>query len=165
MRVRLFTATCCTVVALVASGVVASAQTASPISIHVILYQSSVTAGTTIRGLATLTNSSPRPVIVQACAADGWLYVGLMNSRITYSVSRSTTKCAATVRLKPGVNRFALTVSTSYSACVRTKNSFVPRCTKNGPPPLPKGHYTTSVITIGLPTGTRNPPPIAVTVR
>lgn len=143
----------------------ASASTASPLSIRILLRQTRVTAGQTITGFAAINNKSSKPITVEACALDGWIYVGLTNKTITYDPAVATVACEPTVQLHPGVNGFPIEVLTIFLHCGGkpvTLND--PPCGRNGIPPLPAGHYTTKVITFGLPARTPAPAPIAVTL-
>ena len=137
----------------------------SPVSIRLVVERTEVRAGTPIRGVAILTNSSKKSILVKACAADGWLFVGISSTTIIYNPAIATVACAASMRLKPGANRFKITVSTSYQVCsqVATKSG-VPRCIKSGMPPLPDGRYLTTVEILGLPSHTPHPTSIAITL-
>jgi hypothetical protein len=130
----------------------ASATTKSQISIRVTLSTTHIAAGRTIRGVVTITNSGHATVPVKSCARNGWLFVGLANKKIVFSPAVATMSCASTVQIKPGANRFPVTVITRYEEC----------STKSVCPPLPIGKYHTSVVTIGLPHGTPAPAPVAV---
>jgi hypothetical protein len=129
----------------VASG--ASALVKSPVSIQVHLDATTVRAGHTIHGTATLSNASSKTILVEACAYNGWLFVGLTNKNVPYDPAVSTVACNATVGLKPGANRFAISVSTDYDVC--SGNGGTPRCGR-----LPSGTYHVAVTTLGLPKGT-----------
>jgi hypothetical protein len=128
-----------------ASG--ASAFVKSPVSIQVHLDATTVRAGHTIHGTATLSNASSKTILVEACAYNGWLFVGLANKNIQYDPAVTTVACNATVKLKPGANRFAISVSTDYDVC--SESGGTPRCGS-----LPLGTYHVAVTTLGLPKGT-----------
>jgi hypothetical protein len=140
----------------------ASTSAKSPISVRVTLSRTEVVAGRSIRGEAVLTNSGTKTVLVQACAYDGWLFVGLANKQISYSPAIATVACMPSVRLTPGINRFSITVVTTYQECGGTTS---PRCPKSGAPALPKGKYHTEVKILGLPSGTQKLSPISVTLN
>jgi hypothetical protein len=106
-----------------------------------------VRGGHTIHGTAILTNSSSKTILVEACVANGWLFVGLANKNIPYDPAVSTVACNPTVRLKPGANRFAINVSTDYDVC--SNSGGTPACGR-----LPSGTYHVAVTTLGLPKGT-----------
>jgi hypothetical protein len=104
-------------------------------------------AGHPIHGTAILTNASSKTILVEACAEDGWLFVGLANKNVPYDPAVATVACNATIKLKPGANRFAIAVSTDYDVC--TNSGGVPACGR-----LPSGTYHVAVTTLGLPKGT-----------
>ena len=138
-----------------------------PVSIRVALERTTVRAGRPIVGVALITDDTGRPVGVEACAADGWLDVGLADGRIPYDPVSPAIACAPSVELAPGVNRIPITVATTYQGCVDQGNATAdfPRCTAAGaPPPLPVGTYRVAVVTSGLPAGARTDPAPAVTL-
>jgi hypothetical protein len=126
---------------------VASASGKSPVSIQVHLDATTVRAGHPIHGTATLSNASSKTILVEACAYDGWLFVGLTNKNVPYDPAVAAVACNATVKLKPGANRFAIEVSTDYDVC--SGNGGTPPCGR-----LPSGTYHVAVTTLGLPKGT-----------
>ena len=69
--------------------------------------------------------------------------------------------------VKPGINRFPITVVTSYFECVQSGRSSVapiPECTARGsPPPLPPGVYHTTLVGSGT-TPLPEPASVKVTV-
>jgi hypothetical protein len=75
----------------------------------------------------------------------------LANKTTPFTPVVAAVACAPSVKLKPGANRFRVTVMTVYQEC---EVHGTPRCTKTGSPSLPKGTYHTDVITLGLPKGT-----------
>lgn len=149
-------------------SVTSGATPTTPLTIRILLGQTRVTAGQTIKGFAVITNRTSKRITVEACALDGWLDVGIANKAITYDPATSAVACAPTVHLNPGVNGFPIRVVTTFQSCIQpgggptTVND--PPCGRNGIPPLPAGHYTTKVITFGLPAGTPAPAPVAVTL-
>ena len=144
------------VLTVMAGASVAGATTRSPVSIRVNLDATTATAGHPIRGTAILTNSSGKTILVEACASDGWLFVGLTNKNIPYDPAVAAVACNATVKLEPGANRFVIEVSTDYQVCTMTGS---PRCGK-----LPDGTYHTAIETQGLPSGTHHSASIRVTL-
>jgi hypothetical protein len=139
----------------------ASATSKSPISIRFTLDTTHMKAGTTIHGTAFLTNSSSKTLMVESCALDGWLFVGLANKTIPFNPAVSAVGCLPSVKLKPGVNRFRITVWSMYQEC---SAHGTPRCPKSGMPGLPKGTYHTVIETLGLPRGTPTLTHLRVTV-
>ena len=125
-------------------------------------------AGTPIRAEALLRNTTGRTITVNTCAANGWLFVGLTNDRVSYNAFRFLMACSPTVHLRPGVNRFAVSISTRFQGCTETLSEATPQLPACIPPetmpPLPVGRYTTKVVTFGLPHGTQLPSPIRVTL-
>jgi hypothetical protein len=129
----------------------ASATTKSPISIRFSLTTTHVKAGTPIKGTLIMTNSSSKTMLVESCATDGWLWVGLANKTTPFDPAVAAVACEGTVKLKPGANRFRITVMTVYQEC---QVDGTPRCTKSGSPSLPEGAYRTDVIALGVPQDT-----------
>jgi len=140
----------------------------APLRIRLLLDRTIVVAGTTIRGVALLTNTTHKTITVKACAADGWFEVGLSNARITFDGLLSpAVACAPSVKLVPGVNRVPFDVLTTYLGCTHVKalaTSQQPVCTAAGTPPLPPGSYVTTVVTSGLPAPNEAPAAIHVTL-
>ena len=140
----------------------------SPVEIRLVLSTTQVVAGTPIRAEALLTNTTGRTITVNTCAADGWLFVGLTNNRVSYNAFRFLMACSPTVHLRPGVNRFAAPISARFQGCTETLSEATPQLPACIPPetmpPLPVGRYTTKVVTFGLPHGTQLPSPIRVTL-
>lgn len=135
------------------------------VQVRITLDRTSVVRGTPIRGWAYLRNTTHKTVLVESCASDGWLFVGLSDSRIHYSAVVSSVACAPSVKLPPGVTRLPVVVSTRYQGCVMKKDQRGdPVCVVLGPPALPAGHYTTTLEVIGLPKGWQHPTPTRVTL-
>jgi hypothetical protein len=145
-----------------------ASRSPSPVEIRLVLSATQVVAGTPIRAEALLTNTTGRTITVNTCAADGWLFVGLTNNRVRYDALRLMMACRPTVHLRPGVNRFAVSISTRFQGCTETLSEATPQLPACIPPetmpPLPVGKYTTKVVTFGLPHGTQLPSPITVTL-
>jgi hypothetical protein len=141
---------------------------AAPVEIHIRLDQTRVVGGTSIRGQAVLTNTTSKSILVQQCAADGWLTVGLMNKSIPFDPAMSLIACPPSIRLHPGTNLFPITVMTTYQECLQPggqSTTYVPPCSHvYGVPPLPAGSYITKLVTAGLPTKTAIPRAIMITV-
>ena len=144
-----------------ASGSAKGGTAKSPITIRVKLDQTRVVAGVPIKGTAVLTNSGSQRMLVQQCAIDGWLDVGVANKTTPYSPGHFLVACPPSVVLRPGPNRFPVTVLTTYESCLQPGGQsvvFVPKClapeqtgTPTVLPPLPPGRYSTKVVTVGLP--------------
>lgn len=132
---------------------VAAARPA-PIRVQVMLDTHKSAAGRPIRATVILTNSSARPVTVQACAANQWLQVGLKGNGYTYQPIHTLVACAPTIHLDPGPNHFHATVLTTYQRCIDggQPTASTPACLGGTmtAPPLPAGKYETSVFVSGL---------------
>lgn len=138
----------------------------APLTIQIELVGYRVRAGDQIRGKALIDNTTGKKLTVKACAADGWLIVGLTNSHVRFDAVSPGIACKPSVQLKPGLNPFPITISTRYVACTERSRPTVqlPLCTSSRMPPLPPGRYITKLITVGLPAGTQLPSPIRVTL-
>jgi hypothetical protein len=133
----------------------------APITIRVELDRTRVVTGTPIKGTAVVTNEGSKSMLVQQCATDGWLAVGLASEKTQFSPAFALVGCPPSVVLEPGPNRFPVTVITTYQSCLQPGGQstvFVPNCLPSGSPdrlpPLPVGRYSTKVITMGLPPST-----------
>jgi len=155
-----------------AKGSAKGQVTKAPITIRIKLDKTRVVAGVPIKGTAVLTNTGSKGILVQQCAIDGWLAVGLANKAIRFSPGFSLVGCQPSVVLGPGPNRFPVTVLTTYQSCLQPggqSTTFIPKCvsivaSSNPLPPLPAGRYSTKVITLGLPQLAAVSGPVAVTL-
>jgi hypothetical protein len=158
-----------------ASGSPKGETAKSPISIRITLDQSRVVAGMPIKGTAVLTNTGHKRMLVQQCAIDGWLEVGLANKATPFSPGFFDVECRPSVVLAPGPNWFPVTVLTTYLSCLQPGGKsqvFVPKCLSTDQsgssttlPPLPAGRYSTKVVTVGLPRPTASSNSIVVTLQ
>ena len=144
--------------------------------------QDRVVAGQPIKGTVVLTNTTPKAITVEACTKSVlWLAVGLSGRVDSIPGGDLLMTCPPSIRLHPGVNRFPVTVVTTYQGCVQPQpdgsshpGPLFPWCTVAGQPPLPAGRYTTKIVLMGLTGLTRianpvvvdlsspaNPPPLA----
>ena len=145
----------------------ASESSSAPIEVRVALHHSRVVAGQPIKGTVVLTNTTSGPITVESCAQNGWLQVGLKGRRYAYQATSTLIACPPSIRLAPGANRFPVTVLTTYEGCLQPGGKSVaalPACTSTGPPPLPAGRYSTTVVIMGLANMTQAPRPITVTL-
>jgi hypothetical protein len=151
------------------SGLAGAAGSSSfPVQVRVSLTQHEVTAGQPIKGSVVLTNTTHKMITVNSCAANGWLQVGLKGHGYTYSATSLAIACAPSVRLRPGANRFPVTVLTSYEECLQPGGqslTSLPACTATGQPPLPTGKYSTVTSIFGLPRLTQAPDREIVTLH
>ena len=139
----------------------------TPITIRISLAQTRVIAGTSITGEAVLTNTTSKSITVEQCARNGWLKVGVVNSQIQFDPPFTEVACAPSIRLMPGINRFPITVATTYQECLGPGGksiTYIPPCPASGEPPLPAGTYRTKVVAVGLPASTPVPGSLTVTV-
>jgi hypothetical protein len=114
------------------SGTATKGQVANPqITIRITLDRTRVVAGTSIKGTAVLTNTTSKAMLVQQCAADGWLAVGLVSKAIGFNPVWSEIACPPSLLLAPGPNRFPVKVITTYGSCLQPggqSTTFVPKC-------------------------------------
>jgi hypothetical protein len=149
----------------------------APLQGRVLLDRAWAVSGEPIKGVVLLTDTTKKPVTVETCAANGWLEVGLDGHNVAFSASSLLIGCKPSVRIWPGVNRFPITILTTYLSCVPPgSQSAVPTaiCVPTGKsrsstgalsetyaePALPAGTYHTKVILVGLPP--TSVPPVAV---
>lgn len=142
-------------------GAVANAAPPPPIRVHVLLSSHQVVAGQIIKGSVVLTNTTTKPIIVNTCAINGWVAVGLSGRVDSYPFGHTEVGCNPSVKIKPGVNRFRVSVITAYAVCTAPSpsgsshpTSLSPNCVlskgKVVAPPLPAGRYRTKVDIVGL---------------
>jgi hypothetical protein len=139
----------------------------TPLSLRITLEQTRVAAGRPIKGTAIFTNRSGASILVAACAADGWLNVGIANHDIPYNPVSPEIACPPSVQLASGVTRIPITVMTTFQGCSESGpgSAQYPPCNPgNQLPPLPAGAYHTVVSTSGLPAGMPAPNVVAVTL-
>jgi hypothetical protein len=139
----------------------------SSLGLRITLTHTRGPAGTPINGTAIFSNRTSAPISVDACAADGWLDVGLSNRAIAYNPANPVIACAPTVWLPVGVTRTPFQIMTTYQGCSQSGpgSAQYPPCNPgNQLPPLPAGKYHTAVITSGLAAGTPTPNVVTVTL-
>ncbi len=143
----------------------AEIATRSPVVVLLSLVEARVRAGLPITGKVTFSNTTNEDIVVQTCAGDGWLDVGLTGNGITFAPAHIAVACLPTVVLQPGSRSFPVTVSTTYQGCSAPGPSTpgLPLCVAGDPPPLPVGVYRTEVILAGVPAVT--PPANVLTVH
>lgn len=122
------------------------------VSVH--LDQTTVPAGTTIEGIATIDNRTGAPIRMSDGTCDGWLFVGLANSRLSYEPAISGVACAP-YAVPVGVSQHPITVVTTYQSCTQTPSRAtyrLPVCLAGSHdlmPALPPGVYHTAVVVQG----------------
>lgn len=152
----------------------ASGSDAPPIGAHLTLTTHRAIAGEPIKGTVVLTNTTQHEITVDTCATDGWLAVGLSGRVNSYPFASFLVRCAPSIRLAPGANRFPVRVATTYVGCTQpqpggTPPAVTPTCViadgHPSPPPLPAGRYVTKLHLVGLTGLTQAPNRIVVTLE
>jgi hypothetical protein len=130
--------------------------TRGPLVTHITLAHASVRTGTPIQATVTFTNTTNQDILVDACAAAGWLDVGLAGNGVTFSPVHTALGCVPTVLLHPGTTSYPAVISTHYEQCYHPgiASQGPVACTSTGPSRLPAGAYRTVVIAAGLPDDT-----------
>ena len=142
------------------------APAAASVTDRIVLTKHNVRAGTTIAGTLIVTNTSPNPInLTETCEP---AYAVVVQNRAIRQEPAFTASCSSQpLILHPGTNRFPIAVATTYFGCLQPGGSSVtpmPKCTANGPQPLPVGIYRTVLYGSGdlaLP----EPAPIVVALR
>jgi hypothetical protein len=141
-------------ISLLLWSTVGAAGAHRPLVVNVVLAKDRAAAGTPIHATAVFTNRTSHQIMVETCAADGWLEVGLKSATYRPQFAHPSPACPPSVRLKPGVNRFPVMILTTYDGCLEPTGQSVvrmPHCLAgNRLPPLPTGRYVTSVSILGL---------------
>jgi hypothetical protein len=140
--------------------------TGPPVVSSIALDETSVVAGRSVRGHVLLDNRTGRTLNV--CPTPLFISADLagLHSRSFASNDPLTGGCTRT-RLRPGGNRFPLSVTTMAMACTQASSQATatdPHCTTTGPQPFAAGHYRVIVYVDGLPRGSRQPTPVPVTI-
>jgi hypothetical protein len=130
---------------------------------RLVLAHTSVTAGTALKGTLLVTNHGPAINLTHGCRP---AYAVVLTSRRFKPRPAFSSDCS--VRpfvIKPGLNRFAVTVLTSYQGCTMDQKQAtrsVPACLSGHRlPPLPEGRYHAVLVGSG---NLRLPPPAPVAV-
>lgn len=145
-----------------------------PLQIRVVLDESVVHGGSSIKGEVVFVNTATAPVPVYACP-DDWLMVGLTKPGTSFEPPDSLSLCAGPgLALAPGVSTFSISVPATYSACTYPNLGYaaspqIPFCTgaatpPSQVPPLPPGQYEAKAFMHGLPAGTASPAAVPVSV-
>jgi hypothetical protein len=135
-----------------------------PLSVHILLRETTVPAGTPIKGVAIVRNATGHRLVIVDCNGT-WLQVGLTSATVRYLFTWA--HCLTFTTVPAGTTHVPIRVATTYGGCARMAVGDLPAClrTTHGPPPLPPGRYVTKVVTLA-PKGVRipAPPPIRVKV-
>jgi hypothetical protein len=158
---RVVAAVCIALLSTAWSITATQAATKSPLSMQVDLDVTTIAAGHSIRGTAIITNASSTVIHVQTWECEQWIYVGLANKKVPFDPVVPLSACSASTTLKPGANRFPITLSTRYQSC---EVGGTPRCTKSGMPSLPLGTYHVAVMIDCTPGVTFNARHVRVTL-
>jgi hypothetical protein len=113
-------------------------------------------AGPIIRGEAIVTNTTRQTITVKDCRANDWPIFALARAgtNITSGPAIDGVGCPsqADIRLKPGPNRFPISLLTTYDICQPEATAQAPKCgPDNQVPLLPAGSYHTKSFIDGLP--------------
>ena len=123
-----------------------------------------VVAGGEIPATLTITNSKSTTLYLPSCVVDGTFQVGLASRQIPFHPGSGLVGCGTSV---PPHHSFVQPemVSAAYEGCGGPTPP-LPLCLpgKSPIPPLPAGHYVTSIDWLQVPTVVPLPPTIAVTV-
>lgn len=135
-----------------------------PLSVKVMLHDTTVPAGPPIKGVAIVRNATDHGLVIADC--DGiWIQVGLTNTRVRYRPAWPD--CLTFTTLPTGTTRVPIRVDTTYGGCARIAVGRLPAChrTSDGPrmPPLPPGRYVTKAVMLA-PKGVRIPTPATIQV-
>lgn len=169
-------------VTTVAATVVGASSTSeavdrnAPIAVRLVLDQTVVEAGSTIRGFVEMANPTGLAVTVRICDLDTWPAIFLASAALRYELPMSAVPCNGSARLPPGVTRRPVMVATTtYPSCTYPDIGFPatlarPFCvgTTDPPsrlPPLPPGTYTTTIVMPTMSQQVELPAPSEVTVR
>jgi hypothetical protein len=133
---------------------------------RLVLQQTHVTAGTPIKGVLVVTYRGRAPINLTYRCRPGYA-VAVTNHRFPPEVAFSLDCRDAPFIIKPGANRLAVTVLTTYIQCSEVASqatSRSPACL-NGQvmPPLPPGRYEAVVVGDGLPLPAPAPVPVSLT--
>jgi hypothetical protein len=140
------------------------------LTIQIRLDQTTVRAGTTITGTATITNTARHPLEITTCH-HVWLQVGLESTTIPYKPGWLTCRDVPPTRLHVGTTRVPITIRTTYTQCMphaKSVTAQMPACTQNASgasetPPLPPGDYLTKAAML-TPPGVQIPAPTPIHV-
>jgi hypothetical protein len=134
---------------------------------RLVLQQTHVTAGTPIRGTLVVTYRGHAPINLNRGCRPRYAVV-VTNHRYQPETAFPSDCGTAPFIIKPGVNRFAITVVTTYGSCSAAANqaaSRSPACRhgRERMPPLPQGRYQAVLVGDGsLPLPAPVPVPVSL---
>ena len=131
---------------------------------RLVLPQTQVTAGTPIKGWLVVTYRGRAPINLNRGCRPQYAVV-ITNHRFPPDVAFPADCSAAPFVIKPGENRLAVTVITTYRMCAQVASqatSSMPACLHGHQimPPLPPGRYEAVLVGDGLPLPAPAPIPI-----
>ena len=131
---------------------------------RLVLLQTQVTAGTPIKGWLVVTYRGRAPINLNRGCRPQYAVV-ITNHRFPPDVAFPADCSAAPFVIKPGENRLAVTVITTYRMCAQVASqatSSMPACLHGHQimPPLPPGRYEAVLVGDGLPLPAPAPIPI-----
>lgn len=145
-----------------ACGGLIAASPAITDSIH--LDKTRVVTGNNIKGTLIVTNASRHTIKLLYRGCRPAYGLALTNGTILASPAFAAICTNVPLTITPGVNKFPVTVSTSYQGCTRSPEapgSNLPQCIDTGEvPPLPPGKYLAALVGLDL----ALPPPEPVSV-
>ena len=133
---------------------------------RLVLLQTQVTAGTPIKGWLVVTYRGRAPINLNRGCRPQYAVV-ITNHRFPPDVAFPADCSAAPFVIKPGENRLAVTVITTYRMCAQVASqatSSMPACLHGHQimPPLPPGRYEAVLVGDGLPLPAPAPIPISL---
>jgi hypothetical protein len=146
-----------------------SALPLDPVTVHLELDKTTVTAGTPIKGTAIFNNTTSKVITFPHYCSNEWLQVGLDGKHYRYPNWSLLVICKPALPLRRGQSKFPFTISTKYRVCIQTRvggeGTGGPPCVgvnDGEPPSLPPGTYTTRSFVEGA--GVSAAPRIRVTL-
>ena len=136
---------------------------------RLVLQQTHVTAGTPIKGWLVVTYRGRAPIDLNRGCRPHYAVV-VANDRFPPDVAFPSDCSAAPFVIKPGENRLAVTVITTYRMCAQLANQATgstPACLHGRQimPPLPPGRYEAVLVGDGLPLPAPAPIPVSLAAR
>lgn len=133
---------------------------------RLVLQQTHVAAGTPIKGSLVVMYRGRAPIDLNRGCRPQYAVV-VTNHRFPPDVAFSTDCSAAPFVIKPGENRLAVTVITTYRVCAQVASqatSRTPACLHGRQimPPLPPGRYEAVLVGDGLPLPAPAPIPVSL---
>ena len=134
---------------------------------RLVLARTQVTAGTPIKGWLVVTYRGRAPINLNRGCQPRYAVV-VTNHRFPPDVAFRMDCSAAPFIIKPGENRLAVTVVTTYRECAQVASqatSSEPACLHGHQimPPLPPGRYEAVLVGDGLPLPAPAPIPVSLT--